>query len=157
MADDIAGLLDICMAIEEKTAELYFCFSDLYREMPDLARLWRKTAQEEENHMLQFQLAGKLQKSCAMTAMINPHQARQALAMITGLLEKVREHPPTWRNALKFAIELENRMSHFHTHTALVFEEDSFNALYQAMMKHDQDHVQALSRYLEMPTDQDVF
>lgn len=156
MADDITGLLEICTTIESKTAELYFCFSDLYRERPDLSRLWRKTAQEEENHMLQFQLAIKLKKSCAFSAVVSLTQAQQALTMITGLLEKVRERTPTWRNALKFAIELESRLSLFHTNTALVFEEDSFNSLYRAMMKHDQDHVLALSRYLETPTDQEV-
>jgi hypothetical protein len=156
MADDITGLLELCTNIEEKTAELYFCFSDLYREMPDLSRLMRKTAQEEENHMLQFQLAAKLKKSCNFTATVSLTQAQQAFNMIAGLLEKVRERPPTWRNALKFAIELENRMAQFHTNTALVFEDDSFNSLCEAMMRHDQDHVVALSRYLEMPTDQEA-
>ncbi|HEY4743967.1 MAG TPA: hypothetical protein VIH45_04860 [Desulfuromonadaceae bacterium] len=156
MPPDVNELLDICSSIEQKTAELYFFFSELYREMPDLARLWRKTAQEEENHMRQFQMAVRLSKNSTFTAAVSPLHAQQALDMITGLLERLREHPPTWHNALKFAIELEDRLSRFHTATALVFDDSSFNALYQAMMKHDQDHVQALSRYLESPTDQEV-
>lgn len=154
MPNTATKLLEICMNIEKETSELYFFFSDLFQELPDLSRLWRKTALEEENHMLQFQMAARLLKSCKFTTTINLTHAQKALDMITGLLEKSREHPPSWHNALMLAIELENRMSHFHTDTALVFKEESFNSLYHAMMKQDQDHVEALSRYLEMPTDQ---
>lgn len=156
MPPDVNELLDICSCIEQKAAELYFFFSEQYREMPGLARLWKKTAQEEENHMRQFQMAARLGKGATYTSAVSPVHARQALDMITGLLERVKAHPPTWYNALKFAIELEDRLSRFHTDTALVFDDDTFNKLCKAMMKHDQDHVQALSRYLESPTDQEV-
>jgi uncharacterized NAD-dependent epimerase/dehydratase family protein len=106
--------------------------------------------------MLQFQLALKLEKRCNFTTVVSMKHAQQALNMLIGLLEKVGKHPPTWRNALKFAIELESKLSQFHTNTALLFDDDNFITMYHAMMKNDMDHVQALSRYLEMPTDQEV-
>jgi len=124
--------------------------------MPDLSRLWIQTAQEEENHMFQFQMAVRLSKSAPFTTVVSMTHVQQALDTIIGLLERVRNNPPTWYNALKLAIELEERMSRFHTNSALVFDDDTFNSLYQAMMKHDQDHIEALSRYLEMPTDKGV-
>lgn len=156
MPSEANRLLDICIRIEKKISEIYFFFSEQYREMPDLSHLWRKTANEEENHMLQFQMAARLSKSSKFSAVVSLENAEQALAMVSGLQKRIMEHPPTWYNALKFAIELEDRISHLHTHTALAFEDASFNALYHAMMKHDKDHVQALKRYLEMPTDQEI-
>jgi rubrerythrin len=156
MPSEANKFLDICIRIEKKISELYLFFSEQYREMPELSSLWRKTAHEEENHMLQFQMAARLSKCSKFSAVVSLDNAQQALAMVTGLQKRIMEHPPTWFNALKFAIELEDRMSQFHTHTALAFEDASFNSLYHAMMKHDQDHVQALKRYLEKPTDQEV-
>jgi rubrerythrin len=156
MPPEGSELLDICGRIEQKTSELYYYFAELYRDMPDLSRLWTKTAQEEENHMYQFQMAARLSKSASFTTMISTTQARQALDMVTGVRERVMKHPPTWFNALKLAIELEERVSRFHTNSALVFDEDTFNSLYHAMMQYDQDHVRALSSYLELPTDQEV-
>jgi rubrerythrin len=156
MPPDGTELLDICGRIEKMTSELYYYFSEVYRDMPDLSRLWIQTAQEEENHMFQFQMAVRLSKSATFTTAVSTTHAQQALDMITGVQERVRKNPPTWYNALKLAIELEERMSRFHTDSALVFDDDTFNSLYQAMMKHDKDHVRALSRYLETPTDQEV-
>lgn len=156
MPSEANKLLDICIRIEKKISELYYFFSDQYREMPHLSRLWRKTAHEEENHMLQFQMAARLSKCSKFNVVVSLENAQQALAMVTGVKKRIMEHPPTWYNALKFAIELEGRMSHLHTHTALAFEDASFDSLYHAMMKHDQDHVQALKRYLETPADKEV-
>ena len=149
-------LLDICAQIEKKAAEVYFFFGELYRDMPDLAKLWIKTAQEEENHMQQFQLAARLGNNATFTATVSLTQAQQALEMITSLQERLKQNPPTWHTALKFAIELEDRIGRFHTSTALIFDDVAFNSLYKAMMKNDRDHVQSLSRYLANPTDQDT-
>ena len=156
MSSDSTELLDICGRIEKLTSELYYYFSKLYLDMPDLTRLWIKTAQEEENHMFQFQMAVRLSKSATFTTAISMVHAQQALDMITGVRERVRKNPPTWHNALKLAIELEERMSRFHTNSALIFDDETFNSLYQAMMQHDEDHIRALSGYLEAPTDQEA-
>ncbi len=156
MSSDGTELLEICSRIEKMTSELYYYFSGLYRKMPGLTRLWIKTAQEEENHMLQFQMAIRLSKSATFTTTVSLAHAHQVFDMVTGIQERVRKNPPTWHNALKLAIELEERMSRFHTDTALIFDDDTFNSLYQAMMKHDEDHIRALSNYREAPTDQGV-
>src|SRR5690242_17328129 len=137
MPSEANRLLDICIHIEKKISELYFFFSEQYGEMPNLARLWRKTAQEEENHMFQFQMAARMSKSLKFSAVVSLGDAEQALRMVSGLQKRIMEHPTTWYNALKFAIELEDRISHLHAHTALAFEDASFNSMYQAMMKHD--------------------
>ena len=153
MPSDSDELLAICTSIEQKTAALYLYFCDLYREMPDLSRMLKKMIVEKENHILQLQLATKLEQNYEVKTLTNIDYAQQLLNLVTGLQEKVREYPPTWRNALKFSIELEKKMSVFYASNALVFEEESFNLLYMAMKNHDQDHVMAMTQYLKESND----
>ena len=153
MASDSDELLTICTSIEHETAALYLYFCELYHDMPDLSRLLRKMVVEKENHVLQLQLAAKLEQSYEVNAINNLDYAQQLLNLVTGLQEKTKEYPPTWRNALKFAIELENKLSRFYAENALVFAEDSFNSLYMAMKNHDEDHVVVITQYLDAPSD----
>ena len=153
MKSDSDELLAICTAIEHETGALYLYFSELFLDMPEIARMLRKMMVEKENHVLQLQLAAKLEQRYEVDALKNIDQAQQLLNLVNGLQARVREYPPTWRNALKFAIELENKLSQFYADNALVFAEDSFNSVYMAMKSHDEDQVLAMTQYLDAPTD----
>ena len=113
----------------------------------------KKMIVEKENHVLQLQLATKLEQNYEVKTLTNIDYAQQLLNLVTGLQEKVREYPPTWRNALKFSIELEKKLSDFYASNALVFAEESFNLLYMAMKNHDQNHIMAMTHYLKESND----
>jgi hypothetical protein len=150
MKSDSDALLSVCTAIEQETAALYSYFSELFHETPELARMLKKIMVEKENHVMQLQLAAKLEQRCEVDAHINIDMAQQLLNLVTGLQARVREFPPTWRNALKFAIELENKLSLFYADNALVFTEESFNSLYMAMKGHDEDQITVMTHYLAL-------
>ena len=50
-------LLAECRAVEAAMADLYELLGDMHRDDEPMARLWRKTAREERNHVAQFTLA----------------------------------------------------------------------------------------------------
>lgn len=148
MAADIRELLDVCEQLETRVAELYHYFAELYADMPELAALWRKTASEEENHMLQFRLAYRLESIVSLQPLVEVAAVRTTVEKVTELIAKVRSTPPDWQGALRLAIDMEDKLVSLHATTAMSFAEASMNALFTSMMAHDQQHVQALRRFL---------
>src|SRR6185369_4972947 len=59
---DIVRILEICRDVEVYVSELYYFFEESFRDTPDMGRLWKKTAMEEEDHAKQFVLAINLRK-----------------------------------------------------------------------------------------------
>lgn len=149
MALDIRDLFESCALLEEKVAQLYHLFAELYSDIPELTALWIKTAEEEENHMRQFELAGRLARSAALSHSIDPVVVGQALDMVTRVIDKVRQTPPSWQGSLKLAIDLEDKLGRFHMDSAAVYVDDSINNLFKSMMTCDEQHVQLLRNYLE--------
>jgi rubrerythrin len=149
MTLDIRQLFDSCALLEEKVAHLYYLFAELYSDLPELARLWRKTAEEEENHMRQFELAARLARTTALTPLVEPAAVGHAITMVTMITDKIRQTPPGWRDALKLAIDLEEKLSRLHVDTAVAYNDDTINKLFRSMMTNDEQHVQSLRRYLE--------
>jgi len=146
---DMAAVLKTCSQIEGKVAEIYHFFSDLHRENAELSVLWRKTALEEENHMYQFQLAARISRGTVAGTRIDAGKAQAALNMVESLQERLQEKPPTFAGALKFAVELEEKLSAFHLENAVIFDNDQAESLFRAMMANDRDHVAALQSFLE--------
>lgn len=149
MALDSRELFESCALLEEKISQLYYLFAGLYADIPELAALWIKTAEEEENHMRQFELAVRLARSAALSHSIDPGVVGQALDMVTKVTDKVRQSPPSWQGALKLAVDLEEKLARFHMDSAAVYVDDSINNLFKSMMSCDEQHVQSLRNYLE--------
>ena len=149
MAFDIRELFDSCALLEEKISELYFLFAELYADIPELAALWNKTAEEEENHMRQFELASRMARSAMLSRSIDPALVGQALDMVARVIDKVRQTPPSWQGALKLAIDMEEKLARFHMDSVAEYADDSINSLFRSMMSCDEQHVQSLRSYLE--------
>lgn len=149
MALSIRDFLDTCAQLEAGVAELYYLFADQAGDRPELSALWRKSAREEENHRHQFLFAARLEKSTALHVLLDAQQARLALESLTNLIARVRQSPPEWREALKLAIAMEEKLARFHSDTAITFDDDSLNQLFKSMMANDEQHVQALREYLD--------
>jgi len=149
MALDTRKLFDSCALLEERVAQLYYLFAELYNDMPDLASLWMKTAVEEENHMRQFELAARLERSTTFSPLVDSAVILNAIDSVTSLISKVRQHPPKWQDSLRFAISLEEKLAQFHVDTAVTYTDATINSLFKAMMTSDEQHVQSLRAYLE--------
>jgi rubrerythrin len=69
--------------------------------------------------------------------------------MITKVTDKVRQSPPSWQNALKLAMDLEEKLARFHMDSVAVYDDTSINNLFKSMMSCDEQHVQSLRSYLD--------
>ncbi|QEM68331.1 hypothetical protein FO488_09260 [Geobacter sp. FeAm09] len=141
-------IFEICARIEAQTAELYHYYSELFRENPDAAQLWRKTALEEENHLRQFELADRLYRNAGFAVSVDPERAHRVCHKLGTLLSHVRQHPPDLETALSRAIEMEESLADLHMEGVVRFADDSVQKIFKAMMRFDQEHVQSLKRFL---------
>ncbi len=141
--DDAGRLLDVCRRIEFAMARLYRYLADRYPDLPEVAALLRKTANEEENHALQFQLASKLPNLLAELK-VDVGVADRMLKTVQDLDAKVRQTPPSAVAALRVALELERRLTDYHMNSVGVFQNPQFQEMFKAMMAADKNHAEAL-------------
>lgn len=158
MTDVIAStiFLKVCIGIETLCADLYHYYSEVYKDDPEASRLWKKTAMEEENHKLQFELALRLMSETEFEV---PKESLKLAYSIQYKLLKltdiVKSNKPELLTALSKAIEMEDKLANLHVHTALKFKDESIGRLFKALSDDDCGHVANLQRYqmiLRLPT-----
>ena len=140
--------LDACQEIEEIASQIYHYHADQFADNDKIARLWRKTALEEENHALQVVLAKKIAKSIPGTN-LDIGQTESTRNLIRTLFESIKKSPPRLEEAIRTAILFEETLAQFHMDNALVFEEKGLAGLFKALMMHDREHMQELESALK--------
>jgi rubrerythrin len=147
---DIIKVLEICRDIEAASAELYSYFAEIYSDHQEMAALWRKTAKEEEDHAKQFVLALKMRREPFVEALVvDGSKAENALKIVRSLNDKARKSQPGMLEALRAAIKLEKGLADFHMTTAVHFVQESQKQLFLALMKADNEHVEALEKFYQ--------
>jgi len=142
-------ILNICRKIEETCAQLYHYFARLHGDTPEAGALWEKTAQEEENHAEQFRLAYRLHGSGMESLNLDIRKADALHGKILAAYEAVQQTPPPFKEALRFAIKLEQSMADYHMATVANFREKSLARLFTSMMKCDNQHIGMLEQALK--------
>lgn len=140
--------LEICRGIERLCADLYHYYGDIYEAIPEAASLWKKTALEEENHQMQFELALRLMDETEFE--VSKESLKRAFSIQSKLLkltDHVKKVKPELLTAISGAVEMENQLANLHVHSAFIFKEESMQKLFKALSDHDCEHVEALQRY----------
>jgi len=144
---EVLRILEICREIELQCAGIYHYYAEIFSDSRNMAELWEKTAQEEENHAYQFGLAINLRRQgLVQSVSIDQNMAETILNKLISLYEEVRRNRPGIADALRLAIEVEEKLSEYHLSTMALFQEESHRKLFEAMMKNDHDHVDALKK-----------
>ncbi|HXE98203.1 MAG TPA: hypothetical protein VN642_17505 [Dongiaceae bacterium] len=141
-------IFKICSKIEAGFAELYHYYSELFSEDFDASALWKKVANEEENHLRQFEFADRIYRDADFKVLVDAGRSRMVCEKLGSLLEHVRQTPPTLETALEKAIEMEEVLADLHMTAAVEFADESIQKLFKAMAASDQEHIQSLRRYL---------
>jgi rubrerythrin len=142
---DLVKVLEICRDVELTNAALYHYFAEIFSSDPEVAALWRKTAGEEENHAKQFVLGIKMRKEKIVDSLsIDGTKAKEMLDFVRVLSAEVRTSPPDKVEALRIAIDLEEKLTGFHMTTVSDFTDSNLKKLFTAMMKTDDHHVEKL-------------
>jgi rubrerythrin len=150
--DKIILFLDVCAKIEGLCAQLYHYYSDLYTDLDDVSRLWKKTAMEEENHQKQFELAYRLRDDVGIDLNADLDRIYRIHQKVSTLLAHVRQSPPDIVTALTKAIEMEESIADLHLDSSVHFHDESISRMFQALQEFDQDHVKALRNCLAVVT-----
>jgi rubrerythrin len=127
-------------------AKIYFCYFEEFKQYEQLAEIWRKTAQEEENHALQFRMALNVRTGLVESTPVDLFRVANVLNALKALLKRIRESPPTPLEALRSAINLERQLADFHLDCLASFKSDSHKKMFQAMMQADKDHLEVLEK-----------
>ncbi len=144
----LTGFFRLCAQNEGLCAELYHYYSDLFLDDLDVAKLWKKTAMEEENHQKQFELALRLVAECDFELGYDVERALNVNRKFIQLLQYVRKNPPDLKTALHKAIEMEEAIADLHMDSAVRFKDKDTHDLFKAMYDADQGHVESLKLYL---------
>ncbi len=144
----LTQFFSLCAQNEELCAELYHYYSDLFLDDLDVAKLWKKTAMEEENHQKQFELALRLVAECDFELGYDVERALNVNRKFIQLLQHVRNNPPDLKTALHKAIEMEEAIAGLHMDSAVRFHDKDTHDLFKAMYDADQGHLESLKLYL---------
>lgn len=140
-------IFDICSKIEACFAELYHYYSELFSDNPDASALWKKVAEEEENHLRQFEFADRLYRWADFAVTVEIARAQRVCDKMNALLVYVRHTPPALETALNKAIEMEEILADLHMASAVIFADKNTQKLFTAMAQSEQDHIQSLKRF----------
>jgi len=138
------NLLDDFAKIESLVGQIYLVFMEQQLSSPRMARLWRKTADEEQNHELQFHLAKRLAKSIVANPDISTRQLKTIIDELTKIILRVKDKHLTPVESVRLAINIEKKLSEFHLDNIPLFSDKSLNELFKSMMKSDRGHVEEL-------------
>ena len=144
------NFLEVCMGIEMLCADLYHFYSEIYEDVPEASRLWKKTALEEENHQRQFELALRLLNEAEFEVSKDSLEHAYAIQFkLLKLMNNIKSTKPELLTAISNAVEMEGKLADLHVHTSLNFKEESMQQLFKSLSEadRDRDHVAALQLY----------
>jgi len=138
-------VLEVCQTVEFTCAELYHCFAELFKDDRESFLLWLKTAMEKENHARIFALVAKLQRNSIVASIrIELIDAEVTLLYARSLIDRVTKHPPSLKEALRIAIDLEKKLDCFMIGNVLIFKDHSFEKSFLATANADSRRLDAL-------------
>lgn len=137
-------ILELCRQIETKCSELYRFFAKVHESNPELKKLWLKTADEEDNHALQFQTALRMLNDLVEKLRVDGQRVQSALEFIQKVLDEAKTAAPSPKKALEQAIQLEETLADLHMHQAGEFKNEADQQMFKAMMAADRQHLELL-------------
>lgn len=146
---DQLHFIDRCKRFELKCAELYYHFARSFADNTPLSRLWSKTALEEESHAQQFAMAARMQGVGMSGVNTDLTKAMVTLQKLEEKVDQLMASALSEAEALNLAVKLEEQMAVLHMSTIVIFADSELEKLFQAMMDHDREHVEALRAYLK--------
>lgn len=143
-------VLEVCMNVELACAELYHYFAELFKDDRPSLLLWLKTAMEEENHARLFTLVGKLRRNNIIESIhIELVEVEVSLLYVRSLIDKLKKSPPTKEEALRIALDLEEKLDRFMMGNVIKFVDKSYERSFLAITNSDSRHLESLQEAYE--------
>lgn len=134
----IGQVLGVCEKAEFACAELYHSFASLFKDDREIFYIWLKSALEKENRARLFALVGKLRLDDVIASVdLDLAEAEEVLLLVRALQAKVKAEPPSVREALEMAMELEPVLDRITMEKVVQFT-DSYQKWFLAIINSDQ-------------------
>jgi rubrerythrin len=148
----VRDVLLACRDVEQAMFELYNLLATLHADDAEMAKLWKKTANEERNHAAQFTLALETAQDTIEAVNLDVSAIRQTAQAVELLRQDCLKEPPGIRQALVAVIAFEESMAGIHLDKIAVFAEERHRQLFHAMMAADRQHIGRLREALLGPS-----
>jgi rubrerythrin len=142
-------VLTACRDMEASMAELYETLAKVHTDVPYMAKVWNKTANEERNHAAQFTLALDIGSDAVESVRVDLSVIERTQRAVELLRKECVTHPPTVEQALRATIAFEEALINLHADKIPIFAQDAHKKLFSAMLGADREHVNRLRRTLE--------
>lgn len=137
-------MLEICREIEETCSEIYFFYSERFRDDPFLHQLWEKTAHDEINHANIIALAGRCGRLELRGKNHDLGRFRSSADALRRILTGLKEVGPNAEDALRGSINLEKRLAAFHLDQVVEFADQQEARFFRALLFGDRQHLARL-------------
>jgi hypothetical protein len=136
-------ILDVCRDIRLACAELHHYYADLFVEDRASLLFWKRTALGEENHAKEFTLIVKLRRQHVIKSFRSDLllEAKIALIYLQSIIERAKQNPPSFAEALKTSIDLEEKLSRFHLQNVVKFTDPCFPKQFTGLIQADQERI----------------
>jgi rubrerythrin len=141
--------LDTCSLIEERCAHIYRHFERTFSDAPDMAALWHKIANDEDNHAAQFKLAALHPGENNKDVRCNDKKLKAVLEKLDSIHSTVATNQPSLSEAFEIALVIEMELAERHIESILTYGDYGLSDLFIKMEKYDQGHLELLQNAVD--------
>jgi rubrerythrin len=147
--DDLFERLRICIAVEEKAAEIYREFASLF---PDESGFWNELAKEEDNHAYILAVASGLDRVGRLpNYTVPPHLAliKETMEIAHDVEIKITSSKLSLKEAAESALTLEKSVCESYLRDIMTSDTDSETiSKLQRLLTDTDSHVERLRRFM---------
>ncbi len=137
-------VLDKCSLIEEKCAHIYRHFERMFSDDPDIEALWRKIANDEDNHSAQFKLASLHLGNNKKDIGSKDKKLDAVLDKLDSIHRTVETKSLSLSEAFEIALVIEIELAERHIESILTYKSCGLSDLFVKMERYDQGHLELL-------------
>ncbi|HXE98400.1 MAG TPA: hypothetical protein VN642_18505 [Dongiaceae bacterium] len=137
-------VLDTCSLIEERCAHIYRHFERRFSDTPDMAALWHKMANDEDNHAAQFKFAALHLGYNNKDVDFKDRKLKAVLDKLDSIHLNVETNLTSLSEAFEIALVIEMGLAERHIESILTYGDYGLSDLFIKMEKYDQGHLELL-------------
>lgn len=147
---NLQGFLNDCAAIEAVAERIYLRLAASPRLEPWLRSVFQQLAEDESGHSRQLNSAALvLNQDDNGIKRIAHSRVMELLDDAESLLQQVKDETIGAREALEYAIQLENKFRKIHLDQATFFDDEQVIKTFNSLARSDEEHLATLKEAIE--------
>ena len=141
-------ILEVCRDIRFMCAELHHYYAELFVEDRAALLFWKRTALGEENHAKEFDLIVKLRRQHVIKSSRSDLllDAKIALIYLQSIIERTKQNLPSFAEALKTSVNIEEKLTRFHLQNIVTFSDPCFPKQFTRLIQAEQERKESFKK-----------